>query len=300
MAKQIDLDFRCISIDVEEYFQIETVYDVIGPDRWDEWPSRVVEQVDVLLELFDGYGQKGTFFILGSVAQKHGGMVRRISDAGHEIASHGTMHDRLHRLGRRGFMEDLLRSKQILEDLCGEEVVGYRAPTFSIMRETAWAIDVLCECGFRYDSSIFPVVHNRYGVPSAPADPYFVVGECGGELLEVPPLTWRVGKRKLAVAGGGYFRMLPLWLMKLGLKQASKEGRPGVLYFHPWEFDADIPRMPLGFLSRLRTYMGLSRSVGKLDQIAGSGGVWCPIRNRLEGLMAGADGRERFVLCEAD
>ena len=288
MPLESKINFQSISIDVEEYFQIETVYNTIGPDKWDAWPSRVEYQIDLLLELFNKHHLKGTFFTLGSVARKHPKMIKKISETGHEIASHGTMHDRLHRLGKEGFREDLSASKKILEDICGQEVIGYRAPTFSVMPETAWAVDILHECGFKYDSSIFPVVHDRYGVPEAPDRPYYAVGESGSKILEVPPLTWRVGNRKLAVAGGGYFRMLPLILMKMGLRQAKKEGRPSILYFHPWEFDADIPKMPLKFLSKLRTYLGLSKSLKKLDSIISDGGDWIPINQRLSELNEAA------------
>jgi len=287
---------RCVSIDVEEYFHIEAAHGRITRDQWDQWPSRVEQNVDLLLELFDRCQQRGTFFILGHVVQRHGAMVRRIADAGHEIASHGTMHDRLHRLDADSFREDLLTSKKLLEDATGKGVIGYRAPTFSIVPETAWAIDVLSECGFEYDASIFPVKHQWYGVPDAPDRPFIVRGPQGAELLEVPPLTWSPGGLlkplarsrggKLPVAGGGYFRLLPLWFMKRGLAQADALGRPSILYFHPWEFDPQMPRMPLSFTGKLRTYTGLKSALKNLETIMRTPGRWGAIADSLSELKA--------------
>lgn len=292
--------WRCVSIDVEDYFQIEAAYHAIPRDAWDLWPSRVEANVDHLLELFNQRGQRGTFFVLGCVAAQFGGMVRRIADAGHEIASHGTGHDRLHRLGPDGFREDLVASKKTLEDLVGEPVLGYRAPTFSVTHQTHWAIDVMLEAGLVYDASIFPVTHPAYGVPEAPDEPYHVQSAATGRtLLELPPLTWRVMRRNVAVAGGGYFRILPLWFMKQGLRQAERENRPAVLYFHPWEFDPELPRMPLSRTGLLRTYTGLKRASARLDSIMRLPGRWAPIREALPELRARADQREPFVLTPA-
>ncbi len=287
---------RCVSIDVEEYFHIEAAYGRIAREQWDRWPSRVERNVDLLLELFERCRQRGTFFILGHVAQRHPAMIRRIADAGHEIASHGTMHDRLHRLNADSFREDLLTSRKLLEDGAGRRVIGYRAPTFSVVPQTAWAIDVLAECGFEYDASIFPVKHPWYGVPGAPDQPFIVEGPGGARLLEVPPLTWSPGGLlkplaksrggKLPVAGGGYFRLLPLWFMKRGLTQADEQGRPSILYFHPWEFDPQMPRMPLSFTGRLRTYTGLRSALRNLEAIMRRPGRWGAIADSLDELRA--------------
>src|SRR5262245_11011828 len=209
------LPLRCVSIDVEEYFHIEAAHGTVAKEKWNDWPSRVERNIDLLLDIYARLGRRGTFFILGDVARKHPSLARKIADAGHEIASHGTGHDRLHRLNASTFREDLMASKKLLEDQTGQRVIGYRAPTFSVVPQTAWAIDVLVESGFEYDASIFPVLHPAYGVPAAPDSPFMVRGrKDGSPILEIPPLTWAVGPRKLAVAGGGYFRLLPLWFMK--------------------------------------------------------------------------------------
>lgn len=296
------LPLRSISIDVEEYFHIEAAHGVISRDDWCRWPSRVERNVDLLLSLFDRHGQRGTFFILGHVAQRHPRLSRRIAEAGHEVASHGSGHDRLHRLDPGRFREDVLASKYLLEDQTGKPVVGYRAPTFSVVPETVWAIDVLAQSGFLYDASIFPVRHPWYGVPTAPDCPFYVQGRPGGaKLLEIPPLTWTYrsgpkGDRKLAVAGGGYFRLLPLWLMKRGLAQSAAQGRPAVLYFHPWEFDPEMPRLPLSRLSRLRTYTGLASASGRLDRIMRQPARWTPIVDALDEFRRLADTQPGYCL----
>jgi len=294
-----------VSIDVEDYFQIEAAYQAVGPDRWNDWPSRVERNVDLLLELFARRGQHGTFFILGSVAKRFPHIPKQIADAGHEVGSHGTMHDRLHRLNADTFRADLAESRKVLQDTSGQEVIGYRAPTFSVTRATRWAVDVLREEGFVYDSSVFPVVHPAYGVPDAPNRPYWLKADSSDDasaeapatndeaaslgapgdadrLLEIPPLTWRTLGRNVAVAGGGYFRLLPLWFMKRGLAQAALERRPAVLYFHPWEFDPDMPRLPLGRVGRIRTYTGLASAESKLEHIMTQPGDWRPIRDCLD------------------
>ena len=303
------LPLRSLTIDVEEYFHIEAAYRVIGPGRWGDWPSRVQASVDLLLDLFDRHDRKGTFFILGDAARRCPAMAARIAAAGHEIASHGLMHDRLHRLTPDSFRQDLHASKALLEDQTGCRVIGYRAPTFSVVPQTAWAVDVLLALGFEYDASVFPVRHPWYGVPSAPDRPFLMQGTPeGGTILELPALTWRptglagaaLGGRKLAVAGGGYFRLLPLWFMQRGLRQAAGEGRPAVLYFHPWEFDPDIPRMPLSRTGRLRTYTGLKTAAAKLERIMREPARWVTLANALPELRAMAEAGEVFTLSEGE
>lgn len=277
------LPLRCLTIDVEEYFHIEAAHETVSRAQWDQLPWRVEENVDRILSLLDQHKRRGTFFVLGWVARRHPAIARRIVCSGHEIASHGTNHDRLHRLDPDSFREDLTTSRKLLEDQTGHQVKGYRAPTFSVVRQTAWAIDVLVEAGFVYDASIFPVVHPSYGVPDAPARPYYVQGRPdGARLLEVPPLTWRLLGRNLAVAGGGYFRLLPPWFMKCGLKQADQHHRPAVLYFHPWEFDPQMPRMPLPWVGRIRTYTGLNTAAAKLKNIIAQDARWVTIGETLD------------------
>lgn len=309
-TKQNDLPTRCVTIDVEEYYHIESAYDAIPKAKWHDWPSRVQRNVDLLLALLGDRQQRATFFVLGDVAKRTPQAVRAIAEAGHEIASHGSLHDRLHRLNPQSFRDDLSASRQTLEDVAGQAVVGYRAPTFSIVPETAWAIDVLLELGFEYDSSVFPVKHALYGVPAAPDRPYWIAGGgSGGRLLEMPPLTWsptgplaalaRSRGGKLPVAGGGYFRLLPLWLMKQGLRQAAAQRRPAVLYFHPWEFDPGTPRMPLGWKGRLRTYTGLKSAARNLATILDQPARWVAMADLLEGARQSADAQPTFRLDEA-
>lgn len=266
---------RVLSVDVEEYFHIEAAHAAVPRGEWERWPSRVEPSVDLLLEICARQNLAATFFVLGDVARRCPNLVARIAAAGHEIASHGDQHDRLHRLDPASFARDLEASRKRLEDQSGRRVLGYRAPTFSLVPATAWAIEVLLEQGFAYDSSIFPVRHPAYGVPAAPDRPFrLAAGNGGSTLLEVPPLTLALpmseafgARRNLAVAGGGYFRLLPEALMARGLAQAARQDRPAVLYFHPWEFDPGIPRMPLSFLGRVRTYTGLRSAARRLEQL---------------------------------
>lgn len=293
---------RCLSIDVEEYFHIEAAFKTIPRSDWDQWPSRVEASVDLLLDLFNRHNRHGTFFILGYVARKYPGMVRKIADAGHEIASHGSGHDRLHRLTAQTFREDLHASKAILQDITGHDIIGYRAPTFSVMPQTSWAIDVLLDEGFTYDASVFPVRHHWYGVPSAPDKPFMIQNQSGGpKLLEIPPLTLPVkllGKN-LPVAGGGYFRLLPLAFMKAGLKRAGRENRPAILYFHPWEFDPGIPAMGLPLTGRLRTYTGLATAASKLESIIREDAQWTTMAKAADIWRANAESRPAFTLASA-
>lgn len=291
---------RCLSVDVEEYFHIEAAYRTIPRADWDQWPSRVEASVDLLLDLFARHGRPATFFILGHVAKRHPAMVRRIAQAGHEIASHGTGHDRLHRLTVESFREDLHASKALLEDLTGQQVTGYRAPTFSVTPPTAWAVDVLLDEGFTYDGSIFPVRHPSYGVPSAPNKPFMVQSRADGEsLLELPPLTLTWGGKNLPVAGGGYFRLLPMWFMKRGLKEAAVAGRPAVLYFHPWEFDPGIPAMGLPLTGRLRTYTGLKSAARKLESIIRHDADWLTMAQVAQQWRSYAQSQPVFTLADA-
>jgi polysaccharide deacetylase family protein (PEP-CTERM system associated) len=299
MPPELTPPVRCVSVDVEEYYHVEAAHKTLSKNDWQQWPSRVSESVDTLLELFDDLGVRATFFTLGHVAKRTPEVVRAIAKAGHEVASHGFFHDRLHRLNPGSFRVDLLDSKRLLEDLCGQAVVGYRAPTFSVVPHTAWAIDVLADAGFEYDSSIFPVRHPSYGVPSGPDRPYWVRGPAGGRMLEIPPLTLRLLGRNFPVAGGGYFRLLPLTLMKLGLFQSARHQRPAVLYFHPWEFDPDFPKLPLSFAGRLRTYTGRRQALGKLRSIVAAQTSWQPMRDVQSLLKQQADARPGFDLAKA-
>lgn len=261
-------DTIILSFDVEEHYRIEAAagYDC-PPALRDQYASRMETSTRRLLDLLAEHNTKATFFIVGQIAVSHPRLVRDIHAAGHEVASHGWDHQRLHRLTPAAFAKDLRQSKRALEQAAGAPVRGYRAPTFSVMRETAWAIDVLAENGFAYDSSIFPVRHDRYGVPDAPRTPFRALGE-RSSILELPPVTLRCLRFNLPVAGGGYFRLFPLCLLEAGVRQAQRL-QPGaaMLYFHPWEFDPGQPQLPLPRLSRWRTYVGTHRSTSRLKAL---------------------------------
>ncbi len=254
------------SFDVEEHHRIESAVGLTLPPALQ---THYAERMDLVTRwILDELGQRGiqaTFFIVGDIAHSNPALVRAIHRDGHEVASHGWDHRRVHHFTPMQFKEDVRRSKDALEQVTGSAVIGYRAPTFSIVERTAWALDVLAEVGMLYDSSIYPVRHDRYGVAEAPRAPFRACGPTR-EILELPPATWRVLRQNVPTGGGGYFRLLPLRVMQWGIEQVRRQCRPAVamLYFHPWEFDPEQTRLPLRFLSRLRTYVGLSRSRGKL------------------------------------
>jgi polysaccharide deacetylase family protein (PEP-CTERM system associated) len=260
---------NAMSVDVEEYFHASALTKVAPSSQWDALPSRVDPATRRLLDLFASRQVQATFFILGWVAERHPALVRAIAAAGHEIASHGYGHEIVYSLSEAAFREDVRRSRQILEDLTGQPVVGYRAPSFSITRQSLWALDVLLEEGYRYDASIFPVRHDRYGIPDAPRHAYTIALE-SGSLVEVPPSTVRLAGQNLAVAGGGYFRLLPYGWTRSGLARLNRrEQRPAIFYLHPWEIDTEQPRLPVGTATRLRHYGNLGRTLGRLGRLLG-------------------------------
>jgi len=256
-----------LSFDVEEYFQVEAAAARVCPEDWANWPCRLDSAVEDILQLLVERDQRATFFVLGWVARRQPHLVRRIGRAGYEIASHGMTHAMLHRLTREQFAAELTDSRALLEDLSGRPVLGYRAPTFSITRATAWALDVLVESGYAYDSSVFPVLHDRYGVPDAPRTLHRAIGPAGGEILEMPPLTMRALGRNMPVGGGGYLRLLPAPLLAAGLRGAERRGAAGMIYLHPWELDPRQPVLPMSRLSRWRHRVNLRRTRDKLDYL---------------------------------
>ena len=253
-----------LSFDVEEYFHAEAFRHVIGPAGWSAWPSRIEGQMEALLALLEEAGVRATFFVLGELASRHGGLVSQLAAGGHEIACHGDSHEMIARLGPAGFRRDTAASKSRLEDLIGQGVLGYRAATFGLVRSTAWAIDVLAELGFSYDSSIQPVYHDRYGVPNAPPQAHWAVGPAGGRVLELPPMTRRLAGRNIPLGGGGYFRLLPAVIFDRALRTLARRGEAAMLYLHPWEFDAGQPVVPVGRLRNFRHRVNLRRTAGKL------------------------------------
>jgi polysaccharide deacetylase family protein (PEP-CTERM system associated) len=257
---------NAMSVDVEDYYQVQAFAGCVARRDWDSLASRVERNTDRLLAQFERAGVTATFFTLGCVARRHPQMVRRIVAAGHELASHGWEHILVHDQGPEAFAADVRQTKALLEDLGGVAVSGYRAATFSIGKRTPWAFDVLAEQGYRYSSSIYPVHHDLYGMPDAPRAPF---RPTAGPLWEIPMTTLRVMQRNLPCSGGGYFRLLPYWLFRLALARVNRiEGRPGIFYLHPWEIDPDQPRIhQAGRLSKFRHYVNLGKTEGRLDRL---------------------------------
>ena len=221
--------------------------------------------MDELLGLMGARGVRGTFFVLGWVAERHPDLVRRLAAGGHEIACHGFGHRMIHQMTRAELAEDVRRAKAVLEDAAGRGVLGYRAPTFSVMRGTLWSLDVLCEAGFRYDSSIFPIVHDRYGIPDAPRFPCRLPTPGGGEISEFPLSTVNLLGWRVPVSGGGYFRLAPYGLTRRGIARLNeRERQPAIFYLHPWEMDPVQPRLPVSVLSRLRHSVTIQSTEDKL------------------------------------
>ncbi len=258
-----------VSFDIEEHDRIEAAVGLsVSAELRADYAARMEVRTRRILDQLAAAKALATFYIVGEIAKTHPQLVRDIHAAGHEIGSHSYDHRSVHRFSPAEFREDLRASKDTLEQVTGAPVCGFRAPTFSVMPETAWAIDALAECGFEYDSSVFPVRHDRYGVPDAPRGPFVAVG-ASREILELPPLTYRFAGQNLPVAGGGYFRLFPLAFMKAGLGQVARGPSPrvGMLYFHPWEFDPTQPRLPLKRLVRWRTYVGVGRTQARLERL---------------------------------
>ena len=273
---------NAMSVDVEDYFQVSAFDEIVSRAEWDTHQSRVVGNTDRLLALFAEFEVRASFFVLGWVAERHPALVRRIAAAGHEVASHGYAHDLVYNLTPERFRADVRRARRLLEDVGGAAVEGYRAPTFSITRQSLWALDVLAEEGYRYDASIFPVHHDRYGIPAAPRHPYQIVTK-GGVLTEVPPSTVAWSGLNLPVAGGGYFRLLPYVWTHWGIARVNRtEQRPIVFYLHPWEVDPDQPRLPAAGLSRFRHYRNLHRTERRLRSLLGDF-AFGPVRDLLDG-----------------
>jgi polysaccharide deacetylase family protein (PEP-CTERM system associated) len=256
-----------LSVDVEDWFQVGAFENVIDRSQWDSLDLRVERNCDDILALFADAGVKGTFFTLGWVAQRRPEMMRRIADAGHEIASHGWDHARVFTLDRAGFAADLIRARDLLQDVTGQQVTGYRAPSFSIDTRTPWAHQVLAEHGYRYSSSVAPIVHDHYGWREAPRFAFRPVA--GADLIEIPVTTAEWAGRRMAAGGGGFFRLLPYALSHWALRRVNRrDARPALTYFHPWEIDPDQPRVAEAPLrSRIRHYSRLGAMRGKLQRL---------------------------------
>lgn len=254
------------TVDVEEYFQVKALESVVSRDEWLSRPSRVARTVDVLLGTLDRHRVKGTFFLLGWLAEHRPDVVRTIADAGHEIASHGFRHERVTALSPELFREDLRSSKRALEDLTGRVVLGYRAPSFSIVPGCEWAFDVLIEEDYRYDSSLFPIHRRGYGYPSAPTAPHVIHRSCGA-LAEFPLATTRLFNYPIPAAGGGYLRHFPIAVVRRAFREAGERGEPATFYMHPWEIDPGQPRLAVSALNRVRHYRGLGSALARIETL---------------------------------
>lgn len=267
--QEADSPLHAMSIDVEDYFHVAALSEVIRPDQWASLPSRVERNTEALLELFDRHQVKSTFFVLGWVADKFPELIRKLSDHGHEIASHGYSHQLVYNQSVEVFREETLRSKKLLEDITGKPVTGYRAASYSITRDSLWALDVLGEAGFVWDSSIFPIRHDRYGIPDSPKAPYSIRTAGGHVIREFPLTTAQVMGLSIPAAGGGYFRQFPYPVFRYLFRNASGFGkRPQMFYLHPWEIDPGQPRYNnASWFSRFRHYTNLDRCYGRLEKL---------------------------------
>ena len=262
---------NALTIDVEDYFHVAAFRHQIRRSEWESFPLRVEENTHRILDHLDRAQVHATFFVLGWVARKTPHLVKEIARRGHEVACHGCGHQLIYEIGPEGFRADLRQSKPRLEDLCGQAVIGYRAPSYSITSRSLWALDILIEEGFLYDSSIYPVYHDLYGIPGAERHPHRI-RRSAGNLYEFPistlEVTWGGGRYRLPVGGGGYLRLLPLKLIRYAFEQINRrERQPAVLYFHPWEIDPGQPRIRAPLRSRFRHYVGLEGMERKVLQL---------------------------------
>lgn len=261
---------NALTVDVEDYFHVAALAPSIRRDSWTSRESRVVGNTQKLLAIFEQFDVRGTFFVLGWVAEQYPQLVKDIAARGHEIACHGYSHRLVYEQSPEEFREETLRAKNLLEDITGSAVIGYRAASYSIVRASLWALDILVDLGFIYDSSIFPVRHDRYGIPNAERAPHRMSTPGGKSIVEWPLATAKILGVRLPVAGGGYFRLLPYWLSRWGLASINRrELRPFMFYLHPWEIDPAQPRVPASRLSRFRHYTNLGKCEERLRRLLG-------------------------------
>lgn len=258
---------NALTVDVEDYFHVSAFSSAIDQSEWDDHDLRVEGNTGLLLDMFDSKDIKATFFVLGWVAERRPEIVRAIHERGHEVACHGFSHQLVYDQSPEVFREETLRSKHLLEDIISDRVSGYRAASYSITGRSLWALDILVEAGFEYDSSIFPVRHDRYGIPDAEELPHVLTTPQGANLVEFPLSTAHVLGYRLPVAGGGYFRLYPYWLTRAGLRQINRRQQPFIFYLHPWEVDPQQPRVEASLLSRFRHYNNLDRCEARLSRL---------------------------------
>ncbi len=258
---------NALTVDVEDYFQVSAFTKNVNQNDWDKFPPRVEKNTQRLMDMFDEAGIKATFFVLGWAADRNRGLVKEIADRGHEVASHGYSHQLIYNQSQKVFREETIRSKLLLEDIIQAPVRGYRAASYSITKDSLWALDILAEVGFDYDSSIFPVRHDRYGIPDAKEIPHVLKTPQGHSLVEFPLSTAKIFNYKLPVAGGGYFRLYPYFLTQAGLRQVNSRQQPFIFYLHPWEIDPDQPNIETSWFSRFRHYNNLEKCEPRLQRL---------------------------------
>jgi polysaccharide deacetylase family protein (PEP-CTERM system associated) len=256
-----------MTVDVEDYFHVSAFDRTVTRESWEHRESRVTANTERLLAIFSESRVRATFFILGWVAERFPTLVRRIAEHGHEVGSHGFAHRLVYEQSPADFREDVRRAKAVIESACGHEVLGYRAPSFSIVERSRWALDIVHEEGHIYDASIFPIYHDRYGIPRSRRNAHLL--RCtAGRLVEVPASTVRVAGFNLPIAGGAYFRLLPYHWTVWGIRRLNeKERRPAIFYLHPWEIDPDQPRLPAGTVARCRHYRNLATTERRLRRL---------------------------------
>jgi polysaccharide deacetylase family protein (PEP-CTERM system associated) len=256
-----------LSIDLEDYFHVEAFAGSVSREQWSDFPARVEVNTHRLLDIFDRFDVKATFFVLGWVAWRFPGLVRQVQERGHDLACHSYWHRRIYTLTPNEFRADTRQARDTIEQIAGVRVSGYRAPSWSVTKDSLWALDILADEGFTYDSSIFPIRHDIYGIPNASRYPYFHAGPQGEQLLEIPPATLRISGTNLPAAGGGYFRIFPMAYTEWAFRQFESELRPLVFYLHPWELDPEQPRIAGPLKSRLRHYTNLGKTQKRLERL---------------------------------
>ena len=267
MTRPQQVVVNAMTVDVEDYFHVSVFDGILPRGGWDRMESRVERNTERLLEIFAEAETRATFFVLGWVAERVPALVARIASEGHEVASHGTAHRLVYDMTPAAFREDVRRSKAVLETAGGKAVLGYRAPSYSITPRSLWALDVLIEEGYAYDASIFPIHHDRYGIPVSPRHA-FRLDRTVGAIIEAPASTVRWGPFNFPVAGGGYFRILPYWWTHSGIARLNHtERQPAIFYLHPWEIDPGQPRLEAGLLGRFRHYRNLDKCEGRLRRL---------------------------------
>jgi polysaccharide deacetylase family protein (PEP-CTERM system associated) len=271
-----------MTVDVEDYFHVQAFAGTIDRRRWDTYPLRVEQNTRRVLEMFHEFNVRATFFVLGWVAERCPNLVREIAHAGHEVGCHGYAHQPIYGGDEVAFRQDLRHAVGVIENIVGRRLRSYRAPSYSITKKTMWALDVLAEEGFEFDSSIFPVVHDNYGIPDAPRFPHMRKLTHGAHIAEFPPSTVRLFGNNVPVAGGGYLRLYPYRVTSWAIEYLNRrERQPAMVYLHPWEIDAEQPRIPASWFSRFRHYQNIGTTEIKMKQLLGTF-LWSPMAEFLE------------------